>query len=92
MARIYNTPTQEQLLDSVSDDLKETLHKMIEIKDILLNDPPKDKKFNDKYMDYFIEYSTILFKVEGIDKHYSNYYIKNAINNLHKKIFRRRRY
>lgn len=92
MARIYQTPTKEQILNDASDELKETLNKMIAIKDILLNDPPKDKKFNKRYMDYFIEYSTILFKVESENTRYTNTYIKNAINRLYDKIFKNRRY
>ena len=92
MAEIYKTPTREQILHSASDELKETLNKMIAIQDILLHDPPKDKKFNKRYMDYFIEYSTILFKVESENERYTNKHIINAINRLYDKIFKNRRY
>lgn len=92
MARIYQTPTREQILNDANDEFKETLNKMIAIQDILLNDPPKDKKFNKRYMDYFIEYSTILFKVESENERYTNTYIQNAINRLYNKIFKNRRY
>lgn len=45
MARIYKTPTKEQIFNELDNDLKETLNKMLELQDILINDPPNDKKF-----------------------------------------------
>lgn len=92
MAQIYKTPTKEQVFSNASDELKETLTKMLEIHDILLNDPPNDKKFKTKYMDYFIEYSNILFQIESDNARYTDTYIVNNIDNLYKKIFKGRRY
>lgn len=92
MARIYKTPTKEQLYNELDDTLKTTLNKMLEIQNILINNPPNDKKFNNKQMNYFIEYSNILFQIENDNAHYTDDYIINAINNLYDKVFKNRRY
>ena len=92
MAQIYRTPTKEQVLKEASDELRETLTKMLDIYDILFKDPPSDKKFNKRYMDYFTEFSTILFQIESDNARYTDEYITKAINNLYDKIFKHRRY
>lgn len=92
MAQIYKPPTKEQVLKEASNELKDTLNKMIEIHDILLVNPPNDKKFNKRCTDYFIEFSNILFHIESDNARYTDQYIVNAINNLYDKIFKHRRY
>ena len=92
MAQIYKPLTKEQVLSNANDELKDTLNKMIDIQDILINDPPNDKKFNKKCIDYFIEYSNILFQIESDNARYTDEYITKAINNLYDKIFKHRRY
>jgi hypothetical protein len=92
MAQIYKPPTKEQIFSNASNELKDTLNKMIEIHDILLVNPPNDRKYNKKCMDYFIEYSTILFHIESDNARYTDAYIVNSINNLYDKIFKGRRY
>ena len=92
MAQIDRTPTKEQLLKEASDELRDTLTKMLELYDILFKDPPSDKKFNTRYMDYFTEFSTILFQIESNNARYTDEFIVNSINNLYDKIFKHRRY
>ena len=90
MARIYKTPTKEQILNEIEQEHLTTINKMLEIQDILLNNPPIDKSFIKSKFKYILEYIDILTNAELKD--YSDNYIKNAINNLYDKIFKNRRY
>ena len=81
MAQIYRTPTKEQVLNEASDELMETLTKMLDIYDILFKNPPSDKEF-----------STILFQIESENARYTDEFIASSINNLYDKIFKHRRY
>ncbi len=90
MAQIDIKPKQEQVFNGLSEEHRNTLNKMIEIQDILLNDPPNDKRFKRQEFNYMLEYIDILTNVQYTD--YSDEYITNAINNLYDKIFKHRRY
>ena len=90
MAQIYKTPTKEQLYNELSDNLKTTLNKMLELQDVLINNPPNDKKFKKREFNYMLEYIDILNNVQFKD--YSDEYVTNAINNLYDKVFKNRRY
>ena len=90
MAKIYKTPTKEQLFNELDNDLKTTLNKMLELQDILINNPPNDKKFNKHSFNYMLEYIDILNNVQF--KNYSDEYVTNTINNLYDKVFKNRRY
>ena len=90
MAQIYKKPTKEQLYYKLNNDLKPTLNKMLVLQDILINNPPNDKKFNKRGFNYMLEYIDILTNVEF--KNYSDEYIINAIDNLYNKVFKNRRY
>ena len=90
MAQIDIKPKQEQVFNGLSEEHRNTLNKMIEIQDILLNDPPNDKRFKRQEFNYMLEYIDILTDVQYTD--YSDEYITNAINNLYDKIFKHRRY
>lgn len=92
MARLYNKPTKEQFLEELEEEHKETIYKMLEIQDILINNPPNDKKFNNNQSKYLIEYLKIINNIETDNKHYDDNYLKNRINILHSKIFKHRRY
>lgn len=63
---------------------------MLEIQDILLNNPPNDKRFKKNEVSYMLEYINILNNAELND--YSDEQIKNSINKLYNKIFKNRRY
>lgn len=90
MARIYKTPTKEQLLNELEQDHLTTINKMLEIQNILLNNPPSDKPFKKNEFKYMLEYINILTNIEFTD--YSDEHIQNSINNLYDKIFKNRRY
>jgi hypothetical protein len=90
MARIYKSPKNEDLFKGISEEHKDTINKMLEIQDILLVNPPNDKKFNMHNDSYFLEYFNILMYIQE-DKNYNDEYVKIAIKNLHKKIFKNRR-
>ena len=90
MAQIDIKPKQEQVFNGLSEEHRNTLNKMIEIQDILLNDPTNDKRFKRQEFNYMLEYIDILTNVQYTD--YSDEYITNAINNLYDKIFKHRRY
>lgn len=90
MARIYKTPTKEQLLNELEQDHLTTINKMLEIQNILLNNPPNDKPFKKNEFKYMLEYINILTNIEFTD--YSDEHIQNSINNLYDKIFKNRRY
>lgn len=85
-------------ITSLSDDtqlngnLKDILNKMIEIKDILIDNPPNDKRFNKKYFDYTLDLFNIYTQLEQDNTNYSTAFIQKEINDLHKKIFKNRRY
>ena len=78
--------------DKISNDLKDTLNKMIEIKDILIDNPPNDKGFNKKQFNYTLELFNIYTQIEQDNANYSTDYIQSEINDLHKRIFKNRRY
>ena len=63
---------------------------MLELQDILINNPPNDKRFKD--IDYFMEYYDIISKVQDPNVNYSDEYIVIAINSLYNKVFKHRRY
>lgn len=90
MARIYKTPTKEQLYNELDKPLKDTINKMLALQEILLNTPPSDKRFKKNETNYMLEYINILNNVELKD--YSDEYLQNAINNLYDKVFKHRRY
>ena len=63
---------------------------MLEIQDILLNNPPNDKRFKKNEVNYMLEYINILSNAEL--NNYSDEQIKNSVNKLYNKIFKNRRY
>ena len=90
MARVYKTPTKEQVINGLSEEHRQTINKMLDIQDILLKNPPNDKKFKKHEFNYMLEYINILNNVELSD--YSDEYLQDAINNLYDEIFKHRRY
>ena len=82
--------TSQELYNSLNKEHREIIDKMLEIQDILINDPPNDKKFNKNQYNYMLEYINILNNVEFSD--YSDKYLIKAIDNLYNKIFKHRRY
>ena len=90
MAQIHKEPTKDQLFSGLSQEHRDVLNKMLEIQDILLINPPNDKRFNKHECTYMIEYINILNNVQFSD--YSDEYLQNAINKLYDKIFKHRRY
>lgn len=86
MARVY----QEANDDGVNNEHIDTIKKALEIQDILINDPPNDKRFNNNSSKYLLDYITILNDVKNSD--YSDAYIVSRINSLYNKIFKHRRY
>ena len=90
MARIYKTPTKEQVLNGLSEEHRNTINKMLEIQDILIDNPPNDKYFNNNEVKYMLQYISILSDVELTT--YSDERLQKAINRLHTNIFKNRRY
>lgn len=90
MARLYSTPKKEQVINGLSEEHRNTINKMLDIQDILLNNPPNDKRFKKNEFKYMLEYINILNNVQLSD--YSDEFLANAINNLYDKIFKHRRY
>ena len=90
MAKITKPIKKSQLLNEVSDEQKDTINKMLELQDIIINNPPNDKRFKD--IDYFMEYYDIISKVQDPNVNYSDEYIVIAINSLYNKVFKHRRY
>lgn len=73
------------------DDTNETIKKALKITDILINNPPKDKRFLKRYDDYFLQYYLIISRVQE-NKHYSDDEIQRDINKLYNDIFKNRRH
>ena len=90
MAKITKPIKKNQLLNEISDEQKDTINKMLELQDIIINNPPNDKRFKD--IDYFMEYYDIISKVQDPNVNYSDEYIVIAINSLYNKVFKHRRY
>lgn len=90
MAQVDKRPTKEQVLSDLSEEHRNTINKMLDIQDILLKNPPSDKRFKRQEFNYMLEYIDILSNMQFTD--YSDEYITNAINNLYDKIFKHRRY
>lgn len=63
---------------------------MMELSDILLANKPNDKRFKRYENGYLLDYITILMNIE--QEHYSDAHIQKAINSLHKRVFKNRRY
>ena len=89
MTRIYKTPRKEEILSNLSEH-QHVIKKMLDIQDILINDPPNDKRFKKHEFNYMLKYINILNNVQLKD--YSDKYLQNAINNLYDEIFKNRRY
>ena len=66
--------------------------KKSEIKDILFNNPPQDKRFKRNSFNYTLELFNIFTDIELGNGHYSDEDIQKRINNLYNKIFKNRRY
>lgn len=90
MAQIDKKPTKEQVLNELNEEHRHTINKMLDIQDILLKNPPSDKRFKRQEFNYMLEYIDILSNVQFTD--YSDEYLQNAINNLYDKIFKHRKY
>lgn len=90
MARINKEPSIDQLFSELDDEGKSTITKALEIQDILINNPPSDKRFNNKSFKYILDYIEILNAVENDD--YNDEYIQRRINSLYNKVFKNRRY
>lgn len=73
-------------------DFKNTINQILEIQDILFNNPPKDKRFNKNSFNYTLELFNILTDIEQDNGHYSDEQIQKRINDLYNKIFKNRRY
>lgn len=76
----------------MQDDYKKTINQVLEIQDILFNKPPNDKQFNKKSFNYTLDLFNILMIIDQDKGNYNNKMIQQRINNLHKKIFKNRRY
>lgn len=73
------------------DDTNEKIKKALKITDILINNPPKDKRFLKRYDDYFLQYFLIMSRVQE-NKHYSDDEIQRDVNKLYNDIFKNRRH
>lgn len=74
------------------DDTNETIKKMLKITDILLYNPPKDKRFLKRSDNYFIQLYLIMSRVQDENKHYSDDEIQRDVNALYNDIFKNRRH
>jgi hypothetical protein len=90
MAKIDKPIKKDQLLDDISEEHRDTINKMLELQDILINDPPNDKRFNKYSINYMLDYISILNDVQYKD--YSDEYLIISINNLYNRVFKHRRY
>ena len=85
--RIYKNQNND------TSELKDTINKMLEINDILLNNQPTDKKIKRNEFKYMIDLFNIMTAISGENnKNYSDDEIKASINQLYNKIFKNRRY
>ena len=78
--------------DNNLSDTKKTINQVLEIQRILFDNPPNDKQFNKMSFNYTIELFNILMIIDQDKGNYSDALIQQKINNLHKKIFKNRRY
>lgn len=86
------TSDEDDLLDELSQEHKETIKRALQIRDILLLHTPNDKRFKRKYNDYLLDFIKIISYLddkEGVD--YSEDEIQNRINALYNEIFKNRR-
>ena len=90
MARIDHKPTFNQLKEKLDKEHQETINKMLKIQDLLLCNPPKDKRFKKYDTKYLLKYIEIINNIQNTD--YNEPYIRDSINNLYNKIFEHRRY
>ncbi len=80
---------KEKVLQDLEEDQKDTIKKFLAIQDILIDNPPNDKKFNDKSCSYIISFIMLLDNIE--DKGYNDDKIIQEINQLYERIFKNRR-
>ena len=90
MARLDIEPSKDQLFSELNDEHKSTITKALEIQDILINNPPSDKRFNKHSITYILDYIEILNAVQNDD--YNDKNIQRRINSLYNKVFKNRRY
>jgi hypothetical protein len=83
---------EEQIINNtISEEHKQCLIKMVEIRDALLYGGCELNFFN--YKDnYSLDFFKIMIMLEDDKKDYSDIVIMGAINKLHKKMFKNRRY
>lgn len=92
MAQITNKKNREQILEELTDEDKEIIKKLDEIKMILLYEPPKEKKFRNNEFNYMMEFINIFNYMDEQGNNYDEEYLKSIINKLHSKLFKNRRY
>lgn len=94
MARVYKDTTTLKMKyeiqhSELSNGTKEAIYKWLDIQDILLYNPPNDKRFKKHKDTYFKEFFKIVLNVKkGI---YNDCYYISVINDLYKKVFKNRR-
>jgi len=74
----------------VKTDTIDTRDKLSELLDILLTNPPNDKKFNNNHFNYILKLFSISEHIE--QEEYSEDLIEKEINALYNKVFKNRRY
>lgn len=90
MVQIDKPPDKELLFKNLSKKHKDTINKMLDLQDILLNDPPNDKRFKKNEFNYFMEYFNIIGIIQYSD--YNDRDIQETINKLYNEVFKHRRY
>lgn len=76
--------------NNTNDRYEIAINKMLELQDILINNPPNDKSFKKHEFNYLLAYMNILAKVQYSD--YNDEHIINAIDKLNDRVFKNRRY
>jgi hypothetical protein len=85
------TEEEHIINNTISEEHKQCLIKMVEIRDALLYGGCELNFFN--YKDnYSLDFFKIMIMLEDDKKDYSDIVIMGAINKLHKKMFKNRRY
>lgn len=84
--------TREQALYGLSQEHRETILKMSDIQDIILCNPPSDKRYKKSQDKYLIAYTKIVDYIQRDDTNYNDEYVKTLINKLYDDIFKHRRY
>jgi hypothetical protein len=79
-------------LNGLNDKEIDTIKKMLQIRDILLFDEPKDKEFMKKSTSYLLDFIIILNKLESENDDYTDIAIQRDINRLYARIFKNRRH